>query len=85
MRTNLFILLSAASLTLAAPTLAAETTQPQVQKAEQSKVVCRKETETGSILKKRRVCHTKREWEKAAQQSRDAMGQGQMSGSSSGQ
>ena len=85
-RSNSIILI--AGLLMAAPVTAAEPAQPQpqpqAQQAEQSKVVCRKEAETGSLLKKRRVCRTKREWEAAAQASRDSMSQGQMSGGSSG-
>jgi hypothetical protein len=84
-RLNPLILLAAGGMLMAAPAVATEPTQPQAQQAEQSKVICRKETETGSILKKRRVCYTKRQWEQAGQTSRDAMTQGQMSGSSSGQ
>lgn len=87
-RLNSIILV--AGLLMAAPATAAEPAQPQPQAqaqaeaAEQSKVVCRKEAETGSLLKKRRVCRSKRDWEGAAQASRDAMSQGQMSGGSSG-
>ena len=80
------IILAVGGMLMAAPAVATEPTPPQgAQQAEQSKVVCRKEAETGSILKKRRVCYTKRQWEQAGQASRDAMTQGQMSGSSSGQ
>jgi len=76
-----------ASVLMAAPVTAAEPaqSQPQAEQVEQSKVVCRKEAETGSLLKKRRVCRTKRDWEIAAQAARDAMSQGQMSGGASGQ
>ena len=87
-RSNTIILI--AGLLMAAPVTAAEPAQPQQQaqpqpqSAEQSKVVCRKEAETGSLLKKRRVCRSKRDWEVAAQASRDAISQGQMSGGSSG-
>jgi hypothetical protein len=84
-RLNSLILLAVGGMLMTAPAFAAETAQPQAQPAEQSKVICRKETETGSILKKRRVCYTKRQWEQAGQASRDSMTQGQMSGSSSGQ
>lgn len=85
MRLNSMILV--AGLLIAAPATAAEPApaQSQAQQADQSKVVCRKEAETGSLLKKRRVCRTKRDWEIAAQAARDAMSQGQMSGGASGQ
>lgn len=87
MRLNFMILV--AGVLIAAPATAAEPaqpqSQPQAQQADQSKVVCRKEAETGSLLKKRRVCRTKRDWEIAAQAARDAMSQGAMSGGSSGQ
>ena len=86
MRFNPLIILAVGGMLATAPAVAAESTStPQAQQAEQSKVICRKEAETGSILKKRRVCYTKRQWEQVGQASRDAMTQGQMSGSSSGQ
>lgn len=86
MRFNPLIVLGVGGMLMTAPAVATEPTPPQsAQQAEQSKVICRKEAETGSILKKRRVCYTKRQWEQAGQASRDAMTQGQMSGSSSGQ
>ena len=84
-RFNPLMILSVGGMLMTAPAVAAEPKQPQAQQAEQSKVICRKEAETGSILKKRRVCYTKRQWDQAGQASRDAMTQGQMSGSSSGQ
>lgn len=85
LRFNPLILLAAGGMLVPSPALATEPTPPQAQQAEQSKVICRKEAETGSILKKRRVCYTKRQWEQAGQASRDAMTQGQMSGGASGQ
>ena len=87
-RFNPLIVLAVGGMLMTAPVVAAQPTAPQApqaEQAEQSKVICRKEAETGSILKKRRVCYTKRQWEQAGQASRDAMTQGQMSGSSSGQ
>lgn len=87
-RFNQLMILAVGGMLMTAPAVAAEPNKPEAQKAqqaEQSKVICRKEAETGSILKKRRVCYTKRQWDQAGQASRDAMTQGQMSGSSSGQ
>lgn len=85
MRINPLILLAAGGLLTLAPANANEPTPPvQAQQPERSKVICRKETETGSILKKRRVCYTKRQLDRASDASRDAMTQGQMSGGSSG-
>ncbi len=49
-------------------------------------VVCKREEETGSLVKKKKKkCATRRQWEALATQTRAAMDQGQMSGSSSGQ
>lgn len=88
MRFNPLILASIGGLLITAPVAADEAAPAQpaaaAPKAE-SKLICRKETETGSILKKRRVCYTKRQWDQASAASRDSMTQGQMSGGASGQ
>lgn len=39
------------------------------------KVVCKRVTETGSLVKKKKVCLTKRQWNKVAENGR-SMGQG---------
>ena len=64
----------------------AQAAQPAQAKAAEApaKLICRKEVETGSILKKRRVCYTQRQRDQAAEKSRDAVTQGLMSGGSSG-
>lgn len=62
--------------------------QPQAQVAAEKGApndrVCRKEAETGSLVRKRRVCRLRSEWDALAQAARDRMSEGQMSGSSSG-
>ena len=88
MKVTPLVLLAAGVLLTQTSAIAAEPVPaPQAKKAavEQPKVICRKEVATGSIAKKRRVCRTERAWEQAAQQSRDTVTQGQMSGGSSGQ
>ena len=88
MRVNSLILLSVAAGLLGAPAVA-QTPAPAAQTAAtvdpMDKVVCKREEETGSLVKKKKkVCATKRQWEELAAKTRDAMGQGQMSGGTSG-
>jgi hypothetical protein len=66
-------------------TTASDGAQVKVQEDKASKVVCRREAETGSLVKKRRVCRTVREWDEADRITRAAMTEGQMSGGSRGQ
>lgn len=76
---------------LAAPASAqtpAPATAPAAQPpaAASSELICRRVEETGSLVKKKKKqCYTREQWDRLATMSRDAMGQGQMSGSSSGQ
>lgn len=56
-------------LVVAAP-VAAQESQPAAPAAE--KKICRSAPATGSILGKKRECHTKVEWEAIAEQSRGA-------------
>lgn len=87
MQLSPLVLAAAGVLLTLAPANAAEPAQPAEAKApqpERPKLICRKETETGSILKKRRVCYTQRQRDQAAEKSRDAVTQGLMSGGSSG-
>lgn len=88
MRTNNVMIFSVAAALLAAPGVA-QTSTPALPEAasvdDKDKIVCRREVETGSIAKRKKVCHSKREWEALAARSREAMDQGQMSGSTSGQ
>lgn len=88
MRNQNLVIFSVFASLLALPAIAQTSAPAQPQTAvldEKDKVVCRREVETGSIAKRKKICHTKREWEALAQRTRDAMDQGQMSGSSSGQ
>ncbi len=89
MRLNSLILLPLAAGLLAAPAVA-QTAAPATQTAATAdpmdKVVCKREEETGSLVKKKKkVCATRRQWEALAAKTREAMDQGQMSGSASGQ
>lgn len=51
-----------------------------------SELICRRVEETGSLVKKKKKqCYTREQWDRLSAMSRDAMGEGQMSGGSSGQ
>jgi hypothetical protein len=78
------MLLSAGLLLVPAPAFAEEKAKAP-ETAAAPKLICKKESEVGSLVRKKRVCKTAEEWERLSQASRDAMNQGQMSGSSSGQ
>lgn len=68
-----------------APAPAPAAGQPQAT-ASSSELICRRVEETGSLVKKKKKqCYTREQWDRLATMSREAMGQGQMSGSSSGQ
>ena len=60
-------------------------TAPQATATAEAKLICKKETESGSLVRKKRVCRTRAEWDRLSQTSQNALGEGQMSGSSSGQ
>jgi hypothetical protein len=87
MRIGILLIAAMAATAPAAPAAAQEkpAVQAQAQADPASDLVCRRVEETGSLVKKKkRVCHTRAEWDRIAAMSRDAMGQGQMSGGSSG-
>ena len=82
-------LLASVALGMAAPALAQApapaAAQPQAT-ASSSELICRRVEETGSLVKKKKKqCYTREQWDRLATMSRDAMGEGQMSGGSSGQ
>lgn len=87
MRIDILIIAAMAAGALAVPAMAQD--KPAVQAPAQadpgSEMLCRRIEETGQLVKKKKkVCHTRAEWDRIAAMSRDAMGQGQMSGGSSG-
>lgn len=87
MRIDILVIAMMAATSLAAPTSAQD--KPAVQAAAPAdpaaEMICRRVEETGQLVKKKKkVCHTRAEWDRIAAISRDAMGQGQMSGGSSG-
>lgn len=87
MRVDILIIAAMAATVVAIPVAAQDPPAAQAQaKADPAtEVVCRRVEETGSLVKKKKkICHTRAEWDKLATMSRDAMGQGQMSGGSSG-
>ena len=68
---------------LASPVLAQDSkTKPQ---SDDDKVVCKAQGETGSLVKKKKKCMTKRDWKVLADATREQALGGQMSGSASGQ
>lgn len=58
--------------------------QPAAEKPEEKKI-CRKQIETGSLVKGKKICYTARQWQKLADASRDEMERTASSGSQSGQ
>lgn len=57
---------------------------PQADRPEEKKI-CRKEIETGSLIKGRKICHTAKEWQKISDASRDDVERNVSMGSRSGQ
>lgn len=87
MRIGILLGAAMAATAVATPTAAQDKPAVQAQASTDpaAEVVCRRVEETGQLVKKKKkVCHTRAEWDRLAAMSRDAMGQGQMSGGSSG-
>jgi hypothetical protein len=93
MRFNSLMFVSVATALFATPAVA-QTAAPAAAPAATAsatadpmdQVVCKRIEETGSLVKKKKkTCATRRQWEANAAKSREALDQGQMSGSSSGQ
>lgn len=81
-----YFMLAAAGLSLASAPAVADDKPKAPESAESAaapKLICKKQTESGSLVRKKRVCRTQEEWDRVSQASRDAMSQGQMSGGSS--
>jgi hypothetical protein len=84
---RILLIAAMAATAVAAPTVAQDkpAVQAQAPTDPAAQLVCKRVEETGSLVKKKKkICHTRAEWDKLATMSRDAMGQGQMSGGSSG-
>jgi hypothetical protein len=45
----------------------------------QDRIICREDTETGSRIKRNRICHTKREWDQIAEDARRSLDGNQVS------
>ena len=71
-------------LLIPAPALADEEKAKPAEAPAAAKLICKKQSEVGSLVRKKRVCKTAEEWERIADASRDSMTQGQMSGGSNG-
>ena len=63
----------------------AESAAPTTGAAPEEKKICRKQVETGSLIKGKKICYTARQWQKMADDSRDEMERRASSGSASGQ
>ena len=87
MRIDILLIAAMAATAVAAPVAAQDkpAVEAQAQTDPAAQLICKRVEETGSLVKKKKkTCHTRAEWDKLATMSRDAMGQGQMSGSSPG-
>ena len=71
-------------LLLAAAPEAATPAQPPAEKP-QEKRICRKDIETGSLIKGKKICYTAKQWQKLADASRDELERTSAMGSQSGQ
>ena len=49
------------------PTIASAAEPPAADAAEKDKLICRKTTEVGSLVRKKKECYTKAEWDKIAE------------------
>ena len=67
-----------------APDAAPATTTAAVEKPEEKKI-CRRDIETGSLIKGKKICYTAKQWQKLADATRDQLDSRTSSGSSSGQ
>ena len=73
-------------LLLAAAPDAATTSETSPAPAEQpaEKKICRREIETGSLIKGKKICYTAKQWQKLSDATRDEMESRSSSGSMSG-
>jgi predicted transglutaminase-like cysteine proteinase len=62
MRVHLFALLVMASLPMAAAAVEPAPTAPAAQPNPELKMICRRDKETGSLVKSKKTCHTKSQW-----------------------
>jgi hypothetical protein len=69
-------------LLAAAPDAAANEAQPVDKPAERK--ICRKDIETGSLIKGKKICYTAKQWQKLADANRDEIERTVSSGSASG-
>jgi hypothetical protein len=66
-----------------APEAAPANAAAPVERPEEKKV-CRRDIETGSLIKGKKICYTAKQWQKIADATRDQMDSRTSSGSSSG-
>ena len=70
-------------LLASAPNAGTNEAQPAEKPAERK--ICRKDIETGSLIKGKKICMTAKQWQKLADANRDEMESRASSGSQSGQ
>ena len=72
------------SLLLASAPEAAATPAAAPQQPAEEKKVCRREVETGSLIKGKKICYTAKQWQKIADDNRDEIERNSSMGSQSG-
>jgi hypothetical protein len=73
------------SLLLASAPEAAATPAAAPQQPAEEKKVCRREVETGSLIKGKKICYTAKQWQKISDAARDEVERTSSMGSKSGQ
>ena len=73
------------SILLASAPEAAATPAPAPQKPAEEKKICRRDIETGSLIKGKKICYTAKQWQKLSDAARDEIERTSSMGSKSGQ
>lgn len=73
------------SILLASAPDAAATPAAAPQQPAEEKKICRREVETGSLIKGKKICYTAKQWQKLADAHRDEIERTSSMGSKSGQ
>lgn len=73
------------SILLASAPDAAATPAAAPQQPAEEKKICRREVETGSLIKGKKICYTAKQWQKLADANRDEIERTSSMGSKSGQ
>ncbi len=81
MKTSMFLAALAATAFVAAAAGAAEPAKPAL---DDDKVICKKSVDTGSLIRGKKRCMTRKQWNESAEAMRRQVMEGQNSGSASG-